>query len=163
MNFDTLPISARGQALIELMRSRIVYLDGAMGTMLQRERLTEADFRGELFRDHPVDLKGDNDVLSLTQPKILGKIHRAYLESGADIISTNTFNSTRISQHEYGLEAHVDAIARAGVSLAVRERDAFEAEHPERAGQCFLNNFHEHPFFSTCCHHFSGLSPNWSP
>lgn len=138
MNFDTLPISARGQALIELMRSRIVYLDGAMGTMLQRERLTEADFRGELFRDHPVDLKGDNDVLSLTQPKILGKIHRAYLESGADIISTNTFNSTRISQHEYGLEAHVDAIARAGVSLAVRERNAFESEHPERAGQCFV-------------------------
>lgn len=138
MNFDSLPISSRGQNLLELMRSRIVYLDGAMGTMLQRERLTEADFRGELFRDHPVDLKGDNDVLSLTRPDILGKIHRAYLEAGADIISTNTFNSTRISQHEYGLETQVDAIVRAGVTLAVRERDAFESAFPERAGQCFV-------------------------
>ncbi len=138
MNFDALPISSRGQSLIELMRSRIVYLDGATGTMLQRENLTEADFRGELFRDHPIDLKGDNDVLSLTRPDILGKIHRAYLDAGADIISTNTFNSTRISQHEYGLEEHVAAMARAATEIAVRERDAFEVEHPERAQRCFV-------------------------
>lgn len=138
MNFDALPISSRGQNLIELMRSRIVYLDGAMGTMLQREKLTEADFRGEIFRKHTIDLKGDNDVLSLTRPDILGKIHRAYLESGADIISTNTFNSTRISQHEYGLEEHVAAMARAATSLAVKERDAFEKANPERAQKCFV-------------------------
>lgn len=138
MNFDVLPISSRGQCLIELMRSRIVYLDGATGTMLQREKLTEADFRGEIFREHAIDLKGDNDVLSLTRPDVLGKIHRAYLESGADIISTNTFNSTRISQHEYGLEKHVAAMARAATEIAVRERDEFEATHPERAGKCFV-------------------------
>lgn len=138
MNFDALPISSRGQSLHKLMRSRIVYLDGAMGTMLQRERLSEADFRGTLFRDHPIELKGNNDALSLTRPDILAKIHRAYFESGADIVSTNTFNSTSISQREYGMEKHVSAMARAATEIAVSERDRFESEHPERAGSCFV-------------------------
>lgn len=138
MNFDALPISSRGESLLKLMRSRIVYLDGAMGTMLQREHLSEADFRGTLFRNHAIELKGDNDVLSLTRPDILAKIHRAYFESGADIVSTNTFNSTSISQREYGMEKHVSAMARAATEIAVSERDRFESEHPERAGSCFV-------------------------
>lgn len=138
MNFDALPISSRGESLLKLMRSRIVYLDGAMGTMLQREHLSEADFRGTLFRNHAIELKGDNDVLSLTRPDILAKIHRAYFESGADIVSTNTFNSTSISQREYGMEKHVSAMARAATEIAVSERDRFESEHPKRAGSCFV-------------------------
>ncbi len=138
MNFDELPLSARGKKFEALLRSRIVFLDGAMGTMIQREKLSEADFRGERFRAHPVDLKGDNDVLSLTRPDVLEKIHRAYLEAGADVISTNTFNSTRISQHEYGLDEHVGEMAHAAAEIAVRVRDAFEAENPARAGACFV-------------------------
>ncbi|MGN0835005.1 MAG: methionine synthase [Candidatus Spyradosoma sp.] len=138
MNFDEVPLSARGEKFEALLRSRIVFLDGAMGTMIQREKLSEADFRGERFRAHPVDLKGDNDVLSLTRPDVLAKIHRAYLEAGADVISTNTFNSTRVSQHEYGLEEHVAEMARAAAEIAVRVRDAFEAENPARAGACFV-------------------------
>ncbi len=82
----------------DLLKQRILILDGAMGTMIQRYKLGEADYRGERFKDWPSDLKGNNDLLSLTQPKIIGDIHRAYLEAGADIVETNTFNSTSISR-----------------------------------------------------------------
>lgn len=109
-----------------------------MGTMIQREKLSENDFRGERFKNHPVDLKGDNDVLALTRPDVLEKIHRAYFEAGADIVTANTFNSTRVSQHEYGLEDVVAEIAQAATEIVVRVRDAFEAQHPERAGNCFV-------------------------
>jgi 5-methyltetrahydrofolate--homocysteine methyltransferase len=88
-----------------LLATRILLLDGAMGTMIQRCRLTEHDFRGERFRNHPRELKGNGDLLSLTQPDVIGGIHRAYLEAGADIIETNTFSSTAIAQADYGLEA----------------------------------------------------------
>ena len=81
-------------------------LDGAMGTMLQRHQLSEEDFRGERFADHPKDLRGNNDLLSLTQPDIVRDIHRAYFAAGADIVTTNTFTSTRIAQTDYGL-AHI--------------------------------------------------------
>ena len=85
----------------ELLEQRILILDGAMGTMIQTYKLDEADYRGERFKDWPSDLKGNNDLLSLTQPKIIEDIHRAYLEAGADIVETNTFNSTAISMADY--------------------------------------------------------------
>jgi 5-methyltetrahydrofolate--homocysteine methyltransferase len=90
--------------LKKLLAERILVLDGAMGTMVQRRKLTEADFRGERFKSHPKDLKGNNDVLVLTRPDVIADIHREYLEAGADIIETNTFSSTAVSQGDYGLE-----------------------------------------------------------
>src|SRR6478609_2924126 len=92
-------------ALDRALQTRILVLDGAMGTMIQRYQLSEADFRGERFKDHPRDLKGNNDLLSLTRPDIIQAIHRDYLEAGADIIETNTFNANRISLADYGLES----------------------------------------------------------
>src|SRR5574341_815989 len=91
--------------LEQILRRRIVILDGAMGTMIQTYNLTEADFRGQAFADHPRDLKGCNDLLAITQADIIEAIHRQYLEAGADIIETNTFNSTSISMADYGLES----------------------------------------------------------
>ena len=87
--------------LEQLLGERILILDGAMGTMIQRYKLDEAGYRGERFKDWPCDLKGNNDLLSLTQPQIISDIHKAYLEAGADIIETNTFNSTAISLADY--------------------------------------------------------------
>ncbi len=90
--------------LKEILNNKILMLDGAMGTMIQRHKLTEAQFRGERFKDHPCDLKGNNDLLSITQPEIIKGIHRAYFEAGANIVETNTFNSTSISQADYKTE-----------------------------------------------------------
>ncbi|MBN8475420.1 methionine synthase [Sulfuritalea sp.] len=93
----------RSAELRALMAQRILILDGAMGTMVQRKKLVEADYRGERFAAHPKDLKGNNDLLCLTRPDVIGGIHEAYLEAGADILETNSFNGTRVSQGEYGL------------------------------------------------------------
>ncbi len=93
--------------LRDILNQRILVLDGAMGTMIQRHKLSEADFRAERFKDHPRDLKGNNDFLSLTQPEIIQNIHRAYLEAGSDIIETNTFSSTTIAQADYHAEQYV--------------------------------------------------------
>ena len=93
----------RTEELKALLRRRIVIIDGAMGTMIQTYKLDEAGYRGERFRDWPRDLKGNNDLLSLTQPGIIQEIHRQYFEAGADIIETNTFNSTSISMADYGM------------------------------------------------------------
>lgn len=82
----------------ELLNERIAFIDGAMGTMIQRHKLTEEDFRGERYRDHSHELKGDNDILVITRPDVIFDIHMAYLEAGADIIETNTFNASTISQ-----------------------------------------------------------------
>ena len=90
----------RSQELHALMSERILVLDGAMGTMIQQYKLSERDYRGERFLEHPRDLKGNNDLLVLTRPEVIAEIHRAYLEAGADIIETNTFNGTRVSQAE---------------------------------------------------------------
>src|SRR5688572_23473211 len=98
--------------LEQLLARRILVLDGAMGTMVQWHRPTEADFRGDRFKDHPRDLKGNNDLLVLTRPDIVGGIHRAYLESGSDIIETNTFSSNAIAQADYGLQAIVYELNR---------------------------------------------------
>ena len=84
--------------LEELLTQRIAYIDGAMGTMIQRYRLTEEDFQGERYKHHTHELKGNNDILAITRPDIISQIHTEYLEAGADIIETNTFNGTSISQ-----------------------------------------------------------------
>jgi len=94
----------RAQALPTLLHQRIVMLDGAMGTMIQPRRLSEAQFRGDRFVDHPGTLKGNNELLNLTQPEIVREIHEAYLAAGSDIVETNTFGATAIAQADYGLE-----------------------------------------------------------
>ena len=118
--------------LERLLDHRILVIDGAMGTMVQRHRLSEADFRGERFRDHPRDLKGNNDLLVLTRPDVIAGIHRQYLEAGADIIETSTFNATSISQADYGLEAVVYELNLEGARLARRAADEATARRPDR-------------------------------
>jgi 5-methyltetrahydrofolate--homocysteine methyltransferase len=104
--------------LRELLAERILVLDGAMGTMLQREKLDEDDFRGQRFKDHPRPVQGDNDLLCITCPDVVTRIHRAYLDAGSDIISTNTFNATPVSQSDYGLQDIVYELNRAGAEVA---------------------------------------------
>jgi 5-methyltetrahydrofolate--homocysteine methyltransferase len=120
------------QRLDALIRQRILVLDGAMGTVIQSYKLEEQDYRGERFRDHPRDLKGDNDLLTLTQPAIVREIHRRYLEAGADLIETNTFNATRIAQADYGLEDVCYELNREAARLARLETDAMTARTPDR-------------------------------
>ncbi len=108
--------------LEELLLTRILVLDGAMGTMIQAHQLEEADFRGTQFANHPKELRGCNDLLSLTRPDIIEDIHRQYFEAGADIVETNTFNSTSISMAEYQLESAVKAINRAAAQIARSRR-----------------------------------------
>jgi len=107
------------EQLERLLGERILILDGAMGTMIQGYRLEEADFRGQAFKDHPRDLKGCNDLLCLTRPEVVSEIHRKYLDAGADIIETNTFNATAVSMADYGLEPEVYAINKAAAEIAV--------------------------------------------
>ena len=114
----------RLELLTRCLRERILVLDGAMGTMIQHHRLGEADYRGARFRDWPRDLKGNNDLLSLTQPAIISGIHEQYLEAGADIIETNTFNSTWLAQSDYGLEAYARELNVAGARIARTTADA---------------------------------------
>lgn len=114
--------------LNECLSQRILILDGGMGTMLQNAELSEAEFRGERFKDWPSDLKGNNDLLALTCPDVVSRIHRAYLEAGADIIETNTFNSTRLSQSDYGMEDLVVEINRESARLARDVCDAVAQE-----------------------------------
>ncbi len=116
----------------QLLQARIAILDGAMGTMIQAQRLDEAAFRGTEFARHPHDLKGCNDLLCLTQPDLIETIHRQYLEAGADIIETNTFNSTSISMADYYLETHAYDLNLAGAQVARRAADAVMAKDPTR-------------------------------
>ncbi len=120
----------RSAELQSLLRQRILILDGAMGTMIQRHRLQESDFRGERFAAHARDLKGNNDLLLLTRPDIIGGIHRDYLAAGADIVETNTFNATSVSQADYGLEALVYELNVAGARVARAACDEFTARDP---------------------------------
>jgi 5-methyltetrahydrofolate--homocysteine methyltransferase len=115
-----------------LFAERILVLDGAMGTMLQAERLEEADFRGERFRDHPKDLKGNNELLVLTRPEVVAGIHDRYLAAGADLIETNSFGATRIAQADYGTQDLVAEINREAAQLARRAADAWTARSPSR-------------------------------
>ena len=118
--------------LTQLLARRILVLDGAMGTMVQRRRLSEADFRGERFKSHPKDLKGNNDVLVLTRPDVIAEIHAEYLEAGADIIETNTFSSTSVSQGDYGLEAIAYELNFEAAKLARRVVDEATAKNPAK-------------------------------
>ena len=118
---------SKRETLERLLRQRILILDGAMGTMIQAERLDEAGFRGSAFRDHPRELKGCNDLLCLTQPAIVERIHVRYLDAGADIVETNTFNGTAISLADYGLEGQAFAINKAAAEIARRATAAVES------------------------------------
>lgn len=118
--------------LKELLQQRILILDGAMGTMIQRHHLQEEDYRGERFAQHQGDLKGNNDLLLLTQPQIIADIHRAYLEAGADIIETCTFNANRFSQADYHLEEWVAELNFMGAKIARQLCDEFNQQTPEK-------------------------------
>ncbi len=119
-------------SLDQALAERILILDGAMGTMIQRHKPDEEQFRGERFASHPTDLKGDNDLLVLTQPKIIASIHEEYLEAGADIIETNTFNGTAIAQADYGLEAVVYELNLAAARLAKDTAQEWTRRTPDR-------------------------------
>ncbi|HKA14695.1 MAG TPA: homocysteine S-methyltransferase family protein, partial [Myxococcota bacterium] len=119
-------------ALEALFAERIVVIDGAMGTMIQARGLTEADFRGERFRDHPRDLRGDNELLVLTRPDVIRAIHDAYLGAGADLIETNTFGATRIAQADYGMQELVPEINREAARLAVQAAAEWSRRTPDR-------------------------------
>ena len=118
-------VYTRGQALPALLARRIVILDGAMGTMIQRLRLAEADYRGERFRDHPKDVKNNGELLSLTRPEVIRDVHEAYLAAGADIIETNTFGATRIAQDDYGLGDLAAEMNLASARIARAAADKF--------------------------------------
>ena len=124
--------AARLARLERLLAERILVLDGAMGTMIQSHRLEERDYRGERFADWPADLKGNNDLLCLTRPELIRDIHSAYLTAGADILETNSFNSTAISQADYRMEELVPELNRAAARLAREAADRAEAADPER-------------------------------
>ncbi|HEY8567554.1 methionine synthase, partial [Microbulbifer sp.] len=126
---------SRDQRLKQLyaaLGERILILDGAMGTMIQREKLGEADYRGARFADYPSDIKGNNDLLVLTQPDLIERIHRDYLEAGADIIETNTFNATRLSQSDYNMEDLVPELNRVAAEVARRAADALSTPEKPR-------------------------------
>jgi 5-methyltetrahydrofolate--homocysteine methyltransferase len=123
-------------SLEKLLKERIVFMDGAMGTMIQQYKLNEEDFRGERFKDHPVDLKGNNDLLCLTQPHIIEEIHYKYLMAGADIIETNTFSGTQIAQADYQLESIVSELNSEAARLAKSACEKVMKEDPSR--KCFV-------------------------
>jgi 5-methyltetrahydrofolate--homocysteine methyltransferase len=128
----TLPNHESDALLRELFTRRIALLDGAMGTMIQRHPLTEEDFRGERFKNHGHDLKGNNDILSITRPDVIKGIHRGYFDAGSDIVETNTFSTTTVSQADYGLEDAVREINLAGAKVAREAADEFMAANPGR-------------------------------
>ncbi len=121
----------RTALLTRLMRERILVMDGAMGTMIQQCKLSETDFRGG-FHDHSHDLKGDNDLLVLTQPDVVRAIHDAYLAAGADIIETNTFSATAIAQADYGMQGQAYAINHAAATHRARVRRRWTARTPDK-------------------------------
>jgi len=126
------------QPILDIIQHKILILDGAMGTMIQKHKLQESDYRGEKFKDHAMLQKGNNDLLSLTKPEIIKGIHREYLEAGADIITTNTFNSNRISMSDYGMESHVYNMnlqsARLAAEAIIEYEDSQEQEEHFIAG-----------------------------
>ena len=135
MSNENAEFQAPGDSVSRLetaVRDRILVLDGAMGTMIQRHQLQEEDYRGERFSGWPRDLKGNNDLLSMTRPDLVAKIHREYLEAGADIIETNTFNAQRISLADYGMESLAYEFNLASASLARREADFFSTPEKPR-------------------------------
>ncbi len=136
LNSTKKPLNEAGQRLEALLEKRIVFLDGAMGTMIQQHKLGEEDFRGERFKDHTHSLKGNNDLLVFSRPDIIGDIHYAFLEAGADIIETNTFSATSIGQADYALESVVYDLNRTAAELARSTVERFKKDHPKR--ECFV-------------------------
>jgi len=118
--------------LKQLMAERILVLDGAMGTMIQSYKLEEADYRGERFSDHPCDVKGNNDLLTLTRPDIIKAIHTAYFAAGCDIVETNTFNSTSIAMADYQMEDLVYELNKQGATLARSVADEYEKQNTKK-------------------------------
>jgi 5-methyltetrahydrofolate--homocysteine methyltransferase len=118
--------------LSEILRNRILVLDGAMGTMIQRHKLDEDDFRNDRLKDHSKSLKGNNDLLSITRPDIIKDIHRQYFEAGADIAETNTFSGTTIAQADYGLQEYVYELNYQSAKLAREVADEFTFNEPDK-------------------------------
>ena len=116
----------------QLLQDRILFLDGAMGTMIQKHKLTEEQYKGDRFADYAYNLKGNNDLLSLTQPEIISEIHEQFLEVGADIIETNTFNSTAVSMADYHMEFLADELNLASAKLARQAADKYTAKNPDK-------------------------------
>src|ERR1700738_5027425 len=114
----TIPVSSKRTALLDAARERILVLDGAMGTMIQNLQFDEAAFRGDRFKDFHRDLRGNNDLLILTQPQAIENIHADYLRAGADIVATNTFSSTSIAQADYDLSGYAYELNLEGARLA---------------------------------------------
>jgi len=127
-----MPISANTDLLFDALSKRILLLDGATGTMIQSYTLEENDFRGERFADHPVDLKGNNDLLSITRPDIISSIHDAYLQAGADIIETNTFNSNSVALADYQMEDLAFELNKTGAELARKKADEYLKITPDK-------------------------------
>src|ERR1700748_797243 len=119
------------KSILDVLQERILIIDGAMGTMIQRHKLEEKDYRGERFKDWASDVKGNNDLLCLTQPDIIEGIHRQYLDAGADIIETNTFNSQAISLADYHMEALAYELNVAAAKIAKKAAADFTARNPE--------------------------------
>jgi 5-methyltetrahydrofolate--homocysteine methyltransferase len=116
----------------EILKERILIIDGAMGTMIQRHKLEEADYRGERFKDWPKDVKGNNDLLSITQPEIIIGIHKQYLDAGADIIETNTFSSTTIAQADYDMQSLAYEMNVASAKCARAAADEYSKNNPNK-------------------------------
>lgn len=123
---------SKTEQIKDLLQQRILVLDGAMGTMIQRYKLEEEDFRNEKLKDHPHPLKGNNDLLALTRPDVLEEIHRQYLEAGADILETNTFSGTTIAQADYHLEDYVTEINYESAKIARKVADEVTAQNPDK-------------------------------
>ena len=104
--------------LRKLLKEKILILDGAMGTNIQKYKLSEKDYRGDLFKNHDAELKGNNELLSITKPEVIREIHKKFFEAGADIIESNTFGANKISQNEYKLTHYIKELNRASVRLA---------------------------------------------
>jgi 5-methyltetrahydrofolate--homocysteine methyltransferase len=122
---NTLLRYTRAQALPGILQNRIVVLDGAMGTMIQQYKLGESDYRGERFKDHPTDLKGNNELLQFTRPDVISRIHEQYLAAGADLIETNTFGATSVAQDDYGLGDVADEMNLVAAQLAKAACDKY--------------------------------------
>lgn len=120
------------QILDQLLQQRILIIDGAMGTMIQRRMLSEKDFRGERFKDYPSDLKGNNDLLNITRPDVIYEIHKEYLEAGADLIETNTFSSTSIAMADYNMQSLAYELNLEGAKLARKAADEITAKNPSK-------------------------------
>jgi len=120
------------KSIVSILKNRILVLDGAMGTMIQKYKLSESDFRGETFKNHDTDMQGNNDILSLTRPDVIASIHREYLEAGSDIIETNTFSSTSIAQADYNCSDQAYAMNVASAEIAKAEAEKMTKETPDK-------------------------------